>query len=38
VQRDAGIQQAGGFGVAEAVGPLEVDDGAGAVAHVEPGS
>ena len=36
MQRDAGVQQAGGPGVAETVGAVEVDQGAGAVAHVQP--
>ena len=36
VQRDAGVEQAGGHGVPESVGAVEVDHGAGAVAHVQP--
>ena len=36
MQRDAGVQQAGGDGVAESVGAVEVDQGAGAVTHVQP--
>ena len=36
VDRDAGIEQAGGPGVPEPVGPLEVDQPAGAVADAEP--
>ena len=36
VNRDAGVEQAGGLGVPETVGPLEVDHAAGAVADPEP--
>ena len=36
VQRDAGVEQGGGLGVAESVGAVEVDQGAGAVADVQP--
>lgn len=36
MQRDAAVQQACGDGVAESVGAVEVDQGAGAVTHVQP--
>jgi hypothetical protein len=35
MQRDAGVQQAGGDGVAEPVSAVEVDQGTGAVTHFE---
>lgn len=35
-ERDAGVRQAGGHGVAEPVGAVEVDQGARAVTHVQP--
>jgi hypothetical protein len=36
VDRDAGVEQAGGPGVPESVGPLEVDQPSGVVADIEP--
>ena len=36
VQRDPGVEQAGGLGMPETVGAVEVDHSAGGVAHVQP--